>query len=205
MEICIDDSDQWTSYSYDFEGFIFHFPDGSSKEISRTGICNSDDWKTVTFDMATRLIGFSIQTSKPQWGWYQTVRRIKPIFDAPDCSDTTFDSSAIPSTFSLDIGTGEKSLTIEFPDTISQMYGSMDGTSWIGARTYSLAGEPEWARIEGDQLIITSSSMFDYTSSVPNVSLQALVSDSCSATTTLTVSRTCPDEWTCNDGSVVKT
>ena len=118
MEICIDDSSHYTSYSWDFEGFRFHFPDGTSQEISRTGICKTAEWKTVTFDKK-RLIGFSVQISEEKWAYYETVRSIKPIFDAPDCSDTTFDSSAIPSTFSIDIGDGEESLTIVFPDTIS--------------------------------------------------------------------------------------
>ena len=176
MEICIDDSN-FVDGLWDFEGFIFHFPDGSSKEISRIGACSTDrkDWKPRTLNME-RLIGFSVQISPPIWGSYETIRKIKPIFDSPDCSDTTFDLSAIPSTFSIDIGEGEKSLTLEVPDSISSRYGAMDGSSFIGARMFTLTDVPEWVRVEGNQLIISSTSMFDFTETLIGLSLAAKVS-----------------------------
>ena len=82
------------------------------------------------------------------------------------------------------------------------MYGAMDGTSWFGPRTFGLQDNPDWLSLDGDQLTITSNSMFDYTETV-SATLLAIANcvPEVSGSQAITVSLTCPDGWTCNDGS----
>jgi hypothetical protein len=126
----------------------------------------TDPWTAFSLDRQ-RLVGFEVVTGPSEWiTSYDTIRSIRPLFDAPPCEDTIFDLTGFPSALSLELDQGTQTVTLVAPDSISSMYGAMDGTSWFGPRTFALQGNPDWLSLDGDQLTITSNSMFDYTETV---------------------------------------
>ena len=137
IEICIDSN---TGPSASFEGLILYSSDPSrSKTIVRQ--CDDDQFTTIPF--TGRLIGFSVITSQEASNIEPTsIRSIQPIFDNIDCTETTFDLSTIEnaSPFSVLVGAGDASFTLEASDLYSEFYGPMDGLTYCGARTYTISG-----------------------------------------------------------------
>ena len=93
------------------------------------------------------------------------------------CSQTNFDLSLILDSYEIDLGADSRSYTLVALDDISKRYGSKDGQTFCGARTFTLEGNPEWVSVEGDQLTLTSSSdkygMFEVTLSVATSDAQS--------------------------------
>ena len=78
----------------------------------------------------------------------------------------------------------------------------MDGFSYCGPRTLSISGQPDWVTLVGEQLTLTSSSVFDFTDTVTLTFRVVLDNYSeASATTTFDVTLTCPAELTCYDSN----
>ena len=66
----------------------------------------TDPWTSFSLDKQ-RLVGFEVVTGPSEWiTSYDTIRSIRPLFDAPPCEDTTFDLTGFPSTLSLELGQG---------------------------------------------------------------------------------------------------
>ena len=76
----------------------------------------------------------------------------------------------------------------------------MDGVTYCGARTFAIGGQPDWVTLSGDQLTLTSNSVFDVTASV-SVTLTVSLDSGASTEVTITVSLACPVGFTCNDGT----
>ena len=84
-----------------------------------------------------RLIGFNVVISEGAFAAFSgskiSIRSIQPIFDGIDCAGTTIDSSAIEAaTFSIEIGAGSVTFTLEATDSLSDSYGNMDGVTYCG-------------------------------------------------------------------------
>ena len=171
-----------------------------------TRICG-DNW--TTFDLGKkRLIGFSVILSTPEWNEYLTIRKIRPIFDLPSCTDTVFDLTRIPQTYSVEINEGSVTTTLVAPDSLSWRYYEKDGISYCGARTFTLDTSPEWVDLSGDSLVLTSDYVFDKTatsSATLTVSITVVadtVETVVSDTVSVDFSLTCPTDWTCtNEGT----
>lgn len=97
-----------------------------------------------------RLIGFDVITSVETTNSITQISKIRPIFDSPNCGLMSIDLSSILDSYDIDLGADTKSYTLSAPDDISFHYGSMDGHTFCGERTYELEGNPDWVSVQGD-------------------------------------------------------